>query len=107
MNELQLIQDFRFLTVVAGLLGGIVLFFFIRPKNTGDAIVRVTVAILATNMLTDLVAHRLPGIDTNNDLWGVAFLIGFVSYPVLSAVALFFQKRRDRDIVEIIRDTRE
>lgn len=107
MTELELIHDFRYLTVVAGLLGGIVLFFFIRPTKISDAITRVVVAILATNMLTDLVAHKLPGIDTINDIWGVAFIIGFISYPVLAAVALFFQNRRDKDIVEIIKSTKE
>jgi ABC-type dipeptide/oligopeptide/nickel transport system permease subunit len=107
MTELELLHDFRYLTLGAGFAGGIALFFYMKPTNLTDAIIRVLVAILATNMLTDIVSHKLIGDVTNGETWGIAFLIGFVSWPLLGAVAKFFERRKDQDILEIAKSIKD
>lgn len=107
MTELELLQDFRFLTVAAGFAGGVALFFYMKPSNLGDAIVRVVVAILATNMLTGLITSKFMDKATSAETWGVAFLIGFVAWPILGSVAKFFDRRKDQDIVEIAKSIKD
>jgi hypothetical protein len=107
MTELELLHDFRYLTVIGGLAGGIALFLYIRPQNLGDAIIRVVVAILATNMLTDIIAHRFLGATTDGELWGLAFLIGFCSWPIGGWIANFFHKEKNSDIVTVAKSIKD
>lgn len=102
----ELIQDLHFLTVMGGIWGGLCMFVYMRPENIPDAFVRITVAIMVSNMLTQLVGAYITKNQTTGELWGVSFLLGFSAWSVFGAFARFFARRQGHDIVQMAKDVK-
>lgn len=107
MDFEALIHDLHFLTVMGGFWGGVCMFVYMRPENIPDAFVRLTVAIMVSNMLTQLVGAYITRNQSTGELWGVSFLLGFSAWSVFGAMARFFAKRQGHDIVDMARDVKK
>jgi hypothetical protein len=103
----HLVENISFLTVLGGMCGGLAMSIYVKPVNLVDNFVRVVVCIMTANMLTQLFGQFLTKQQSTGEMWGVAFMIGFVAFPLLSSVAKFFEKRRASDITEIVKDIKE
>lgn len=90
-------------SALGGFLGGAAILTFIRPKSIGEAFVRGGIstgsAIIFAEPLLDLIKLQN---DWNYQLAAGA-VVGFVSYSVLGAVANFFSKNRNDDIVTLVK----
>lgn len=82
------------------------MFVYMRPENIPDAFVRITVAIMVSNMLTQLVGAYITKNQTTGELWGVSFLLGFSAWSVFGALARFFARRQGHDIVQMAKDVK-
>ena len=91
---------------VGGLIGGASIMSYIRPHSIGEAFARggtsTGAAIIFAGPL--LVALRLP---TGWEMQLVSgFVIGFIAYSVLGAVANFLDRHKERDIVDLVKAAR-
>lgn len=93
-------------SAIGGLLGGMSLMTFIRPRTIGEAFARGGVStggaiIFATPVLTTL---NLP-VNWEMQLMSGG-IIGFLAYSVLGATARFLVKNQESDIVEMAHKVR-
>lgn len=102
----HLIENISVLTVVGGFCGGIAMFIYVKPTTVADSFVRAVVCVMAANMLTQLLAEYITHKQTTGEMWGVAFMVGFISFPVMAAVARFFENRRASDISDMVKEIR-
>jgi hypothetical protein len=91
---------------LGGLVGGASIMSYIRPHSIGEAFARggtsTGAAIIFAGPL--LVALRLP---TGWEMQLVSgFVIGFIAYSVLGAVANFLDRHKERDIVDLVKAAR-
>lgn len=100
----HLIGNISYLTVMGGFCGGIAMFIYVKPSTLADSFVRAVVCVMAANMLTQLLASYLTKNQTTGEMWGVAFMVGFVSFPVMAAVARFFENRKASDISDMVKE---
>lgn len=107
LDYAHLIENMSYLTVFGGMCGGLAMSIYAKPVNLVDSFVRVVVCIMTANMLTQLFGQYLTKQQSTGEMWGVAFMIGFVAFPLLSSIAKFFEKRRASDITEIVKDIKE
>ena len=107
VDYVHLIENITYLTVVGGMCGGLAMSIYSKPINFVDNFVRVVVCIMTANMLTQLFSQFLTKQQSTSEMWGVAFMIGFVAFPLLSSVAKFFEKRKASDITEIVKDIKD
>ena len=101
------VNDITYLTAMGGFCGGLAMFVYIQPKSLPDAFVRIVVSIMVSNMLTQLLGSYITHGQTPSELWGVAFLLGFSAWSVFGAMARFFARREEHDIVELARDVKQ
>jgi hypothetical protein len=101
-----LVNNLHFLTLFGGFWGGACMFVYMRPENIPDALVRLTVAVMVSNMLTQLVGAYITKNQSAGELWGVSFLLGFSAWSLFGAMARFFAKRQGYDIVDMARDVK-
>lgn len=102
----SLIENISYLTVLGGFCGGLAMFVYVTPIGLADGFVRAVVCVMAANMLTQLLAEYLTHRQTTGEMWGVAFLVGFIAWPVMGAIARFFENRKAVDIKDMIKDIR-
>jgi hypothetical protein len=107
VDYLHLIENISYLTILGGFCGGIAMFIYVKPNGLADSFVRAVVCVMSANMLTQLLAQYLTKHQTTGEMWGVAFMVGFGAFPVLSAVAKFFERRKASDIVELATDAKD
>jgi hypothetical protein len=100
------VNNITYLTAMGGFCGGLAMFVYIQPKSIPDAFVRIVVAIMVSNMLTQLLGSYITHNQSPSELWGVSFLLGFSAWSVFGAMARFFAKREGHDIVEMARDVK-
>lgn len=106
IDYFHLIENISYLTIMGGFCGGIAMFVYVKPNNLIDGFVRSVICIMAANMLTQLLASYLTKNQTTGEMWGVAFMVGFMAFPVMSAIARFFENRKSSDISDIFDDLR-
>ena len=106
-NHSTHLTNITYLTAMGGFCGGLAMFVYIQPKSLPDAFVRIVVSIMVANMLTQLVGSYITHGQSTSELWGVAFLLGFSAWSVFGAMARFFARREDLDIVEMARDVKQ
>lgn len=93
-------------SAIGGLLGGMSIMTFIKPRTISEAFARGGVStgaaiIFATPVLTAL------SLPTHWEMQLMSGgIIGFLAYSVLGAVARFLVKTQDDDIVEIAQKVR-
>lgn len=93
-------------SAIGGLFGGMSMMTFIRPTTISEAFARGGVStgsaiIFATPALTAL------SLPTNWEMQLMSGgIIGFTAYSILGAVARFFAKNKNDDIVELAQKVR-
>jgi len=93
-------------SAIGGLFGGMSMMTFIKPRTISEAFARGGVStgsaiIFATPILTTL------SLPTNWEMQLMSGgIIGFIAYSVLGAVARFFDKNKEDDIVELANKVR-
>lgn len=80
------------------------MFVYSAPIGFADSFVRVVVCVMTANMLTQLISQYMTKAQTAGEMWGVAFMVGFVAFPLMSAIARFFENRRSSDITDMVKD---
>jgi len=93
-------------SLLGGLYGGAAMMTFIRPKTVGDAFMRGGLST-GSAMIAAAPFTALLGIQNNweNQLF-CGFIVGFLAYSVLGAIANFFIHYQGADIVEMMRVAR-
>lgn len=91
---------------LGGLIGGASIMSYIRPHSIGEAFARGGTSTGAAIIFAGpcLVALGLPAGWEMQLVAG--FVIGFVAYSVLGAVANFLDRNKDKDIVELVKVAR-
>lgn len=104
VDYLHLIENISYLTVVGGFCGGIAMFIYVKPDTLVDGFVRAVVCVMSANMLTQLLAEYITHKQTTGEMWGVAFMVGFVAFPFMSSIARFFENRKASDISDMVKE---
>lgn len=93
-------------SAIGGLFGGMSMMSFIKPRTISEAFARGGIStgaaiIFATPLLTTL------NLSSNWEMQLMAGgTVGFVAYSILGAVANFFSKNREDDIVDLANKVR-
>ena len=91
---------------LGGLVGGASMMSYIRPQSIGEAFARGGTSTGAAIIFAGPALHalRLP------EGWEMqlvsGFVIGFMAYSLLGAVAKFLHRHKESDIVEIVQAAR-
>lgn len=92
---------------VGGLLGGVAMIMLSKegPKYRTPCrlIVSAMVGGLGANILLERILHE----PIHGVTMAAGFALGFVAWFLLGATARFFERREDKDIVEIVKDARD
>lgn len=91
---------------LGGLIGGASIMSYIRPHSIGEAFARGGTSTGAAIIFAGpcLVALRLP---TGWEMQLVSgFVIGFIAYSFLGAIANFLDRHKDKDITELVKVAR-
>ena len=99
-----LVNNVTYLTVFGGISGALSMFVYDPPIDLSDAFARVIVCVMTANMLTQLLAQYVTHGQSTGEMWGVAFMVGFISFPMMASIARFFEKRKASDIKDLIKD---
>lgn len=91
---------------LGGLVGGASIMSYIKPHSIGEAFARGGTSTGAAIIFAGpcLLALRLP---TGWEMQLVSgFVIGFIAYSVLGAVANFLDRHKEKDITELVKAAR-
>lgn len=98
----------KVLAGIGGFLGGTSMLVYLPAKCWRDAVRRVFVGVMASVMLSATVSNYMFNDKYDSEeLMSVAFGIGFAAWFLLGAIAKFFEKRQEMDIVQMAKDTKE
>jgi hypothetical protein len=75
---------------------------YMRPASVSDAIRRIAVSVVLAIMLAEPAAEKVFTKVVSQALMGTAFVLGFIAWNLLGAVAKFFETRKDEDIVQMV-----
>lgn len=91
---------------LGGLIGGASIMSYIKPHSIGEAFARGGTSTGAAIIFAGpcLVALRLPAGWEMQLVSG--FVIGFLAYSVLGAVANFLDRHKEKDITELVKAAR-
>lgn len=91
---------------LGGLIGGASIMSYIRPHSIGEAFARGGTSTGAAIIFAGPCLFAL-GLPTGWEMQLVSgFVIGFVAYSVLGAVANFLDRHKDKDITELVKVAR-
>ena len=91
---------------LGGLLGGASIMSYIRPHSIGEAFARGGTSTGAAIIFAGPCLFAL-GLPAGWEMQLVSgFVIGFVAYSVLGAVANFLDRHKDKDITELVKVAR-
>ena len=96
----------RLLSFAGGFLGGSSLMAYIRPANLQQAIVRILISTISAMAISPAIAFKLFERVDADVVMGIAFVVGFIAWNVLGAVAMFFNNRQGQDVIEMIKATK-
>lgn len=104
-QTVQVLQ--RLISTAGGFLGGTSLLMFIKPTGIGDAFGRIVVSTATATMLTGFICRKA-GLDEDQSetLMAVSFAVGFLAWNILGAIALYFARRQDKDVSELIKEVK-
>ena len=90
-------------SAIGGLFGGSAMMSFIKPTSIGEAFARGGVSTGSAIIFADpaLVLIHLPT-DWEMQMMSGG-IIGFLAYSILGAVARFFDKNKDDDILTLVK----
>jgi hypothetical protein len=94
-------------SMIGGLMGGATILTFIRPKNIGEAFIRGGVSVGSSIIFSAPLLNQLGMKHDWESQLMAGFIVGFVAYSLLGMVANFLSKNQTKDIVEVVKDTRE
>lgn len=106
-DDLTAISSAKLISAIGGFLGGASMMVYMVPSSFKDAAVRLGVSIAAASMLAPVAAAKIFDANADNDsqiVMGCAFVVGFVAWNGLGAVAQFFKNRQGKDIVQLAKD---
>ena len=96
----------KVLSATGGFLGGTSMMLYMKPVSMLDAIRRVAISVISSAMLTMPIAEKFFDHFGSEVIMGTAFVIGFVSWNILGAVALYFENNKGKDIAQIVKDVK-
>jgi H+/gluconate symporter-like permease len=98
---------------LAGMMGGISVSMFWMPENLkkkGDLIAGCLIGGMSAVTVFSLIGFAIRYLGISNDdadaIIGVGYLIGIPSVTILGLIAKTFEKRKDKDIVDIVKEAR-
>jgi len=96
-------------SAAGGLLGGLTMFAFMRPKSILDATIRGGVCTGAAIIFAPVICEYLETKLTMEHLLAAGAVIGFLAWGVLSMTARFFIKAEaaNTDIVEAAKELKK
>jgi hypothetical protein len=96
-------------SAAGGLLGGLTMFAFMRPKTILDATIRGGVCTGAAIIFAPIVCEWLETRLTVEHLLAAGAVVGFLAWGVLSMTARFFIKAEaaNKDIVEAAQEIKK
>ena len=96
---------------LSGLFGGITLTLFWQSKRLQSyskfiaGAITGSVSVTAAISLTGILASYLNLASTNLDVaLGIGYLVGMLSVGVVTLLANFFDKREDKDLLEVVKE---
>ena len=96
-------------SAAGGMLGGLTMFAFMRPKSILDATIRGGVCTGAAIIFAPVICEYLETKLTMEHLLAAGAVIGFLAWGVLSMTARFFIKAEatNKDIVEAAQEIKK
>jgi hypothetical protein len=98
---------------LAGMMGGVSISIFWMPdtlKRRGDLIAGLLIGGMSASTVFSLIGFviRYLGISTEDadSIIGVGYLIGIPSVAVLGLLANTFERRKNSDIIEVVKEAR-
>jgi len=102
MADLPTYVTTKIASAIGGLFGGFMLMTFIKPKTINESFTRGAVSTGSAIIFADPVL-QITNAPQNWELQIMSgAVIGFVAYSVLGAVARFFDRNADSDIVDMV-----
>lgn len=95
------------LNIVGGFLGGTSLLVYVKPSGVGDGVMRIMVSSLSGFFLAPLVIEKIWDNAVEEQVLGVSFMVGFISWNLLGAVSLWMDRRKDKDVAELISEVKK
>lgn len=102
MECLNIVDHMRVLCAIGGFLGGTSMMLYMRPSSMADALRRIGVSVVLAIMLAEPAAEKVFTKVGSEALMGTSFVLGFIAWNILGAVAKFFETRQDEDIVQMV-----
>lgn len=93
----------KWVSAAGGFLGGSSLLVYMKPKTLQEAVIRVGVTTITALMVSPAISLKLLDSQAPEVLAGVGFGVGFISWNVLGAIAVFFQQRQGQDITQMVK----
>ena len=94
-------------SMIGGLMGGATILTFIRPKNIGEAFIRGGVSVGSSIIFSTPALTYLTMNQTWENQLMAGFCVGFIAYSTLGMIANFLQKNQNKDIVSVVKETKE
>lgn len=96
-------------SAVGGLLGGLTMFAFMKPKSILDATIRGGVCTGSAIIFAPVLCEYFETSQSTNHLLAAGAVIGFLAWGVLSMTARFFIKAEasNKDIVEAAKEIKK
>lgn len=105
--------DFSYLTSkiisgIGGLIGGLTLFYFWKPKRFSDYFFRPAFSTGISVLFTPIVLYYLSLHSSLDNMLWISFSIGFLSWGFISLITRTFRKfeREDKDLLDIFKQFR-
>ena len=111
MTECTLdLADFvtHFASLGASFLGATSFLVYLPAKTVKEAVTRIAVSTLAGAILAPAITTKIFD-DSMTDVHvvaSVAFGVGFIAFSALGAVARYFDRRRDKDAMQMYEETK-
>lgn len=102
MECLNIADHMRVLCLIGGFLGGTSMMLYMRPASIADALRRIVVSVVLAAMVAEPVAERIFSKLNSEVVMGTSFVLGFIAWSILGAIAKFFEARQGDDIVQMV-----
>jgi hypothetical protein len=86
-----------------GLLGGISMLVYMRANGVADGLRRILISSVSSGLLASTMASKIFGSEAPELVAACAFVLGFVAWNLLGAIAQFFENRKGDDIMSMLK----
>ena len=99
----------KIMSGLGGLIGGLTLMAFMRPKNILDATLRGGISTGTGIIFSMPILEWLEMNQTMDMILMFAFIIGFLAWGILSLIAQIFINAQDKnyDIIDVVNKTKQ